>query len=107
MSTRHQAGVWLAFSAGMFAEASLHAAQFTGEDITESEALAGFLDNCGDAMKALGVTTADAIGAYEGGRQMAVECRVEGSAKVARVVEDPPPNVEPLRLMPPPDRSKN
>jgi hypothetical protein len=91
---KHDAGVWLAFAAGMFAESVQHSGSLIGFTVSDDEATAGFVDCHQETMQALGVHTVSALKSFQAGKQMMREIR--GNAEARRdVPEDGPPNEVP------------
>lgn len=92
MSHKQHAATWLAFSAGMFAEAMVNASKFTDEQITADDAQNEFLMGCGEAFEALDLTADDALKSFDAGRKTAAELRETGLQKAGlAIVEDCPP----------------
>lgn len=87
-AARRDAGTWLAFSAGMFAESAAHSAKFIDEQYSEDEARDEFLITCGDACTALAVDHEDALKCFDNGRKFMVELRATTQTPPPAVPED-------------------
>lgn len=90
-AAKQHAAVWLAFSAGMFADATENAARFTDEQIPPGDAEAMFRVAAGDALDALGLDSDAAMRAFDKGRTFMQEMRAKAAPPPLAKPEDPPP----------------
>lgn len=88
---KQHAAVWLAFSAGMFADATENASHFTDEQVTQDDAEAMFRISNGDALDALGLEVDDAMKYFDKGRTFMRELRAKAAQPPLALAEDPPP----------------
>lgn len=91
MSAKQHAGIWLAFSAGMYADATENAAHFTDEQFEPGDAEAMFRVAADDALKALGLDADQGMRAFEKGRAFMAELRAKAQIPPLAKLEDPPP----------------
>ncbi len=92
MSThKAHAALWLAFSAGMYAEATVNAAKFTDEQIDAEDARALFRVACSEAFDARGVEQDKIDTVFEKGRAFMAELREKGAPIPLPKQEDGPP----------------
>ncbi len=95
---KKHAAVWLAFSAGMYAESVAHAGKFTDEQIDPDDARTMFRVACGEALEALGVEHEEIAPIFDKGLAFMTELRAKDAGAIP-VEEDSPP----LMLTPKPD----